>query len=413
MGKYVGTRWSIPFAGFLLTLMGGFAYAWGVFIVPMVDRFEWTTAEAALPFTVFMVVFTIMTVPAGKLQDVIGPRKVSAIGALLFLVAYGSAALVGRLPYTWWLVVTYGVIGGVACGLTYACAVPPARKWFPDRPGLAISFAVMGFGLAAVVFAPLKADHLIPAYNIEGTLLIIGIVCLVVCLFAAWLIRNPPDGWTPPGGERKRRAHQAIIIIHESTPRDLISSSLFWIIWLTFALMTAGGLMAIPIIPAFGELVIGLTAVEAAGAIAVFAGFNGFGRPVAGFLSDRFGLVWVIVVTYVIQAMTLLSFHLFAVSLTTLYIAAALLGWGFAVNLALFPALTASCFGTKHLGVNYGMVLTASGLGALMPAVGAAIYDATGYFTWAFLLAGVMAVIGLILSVVLAKKYGLVYGLAG
>jgi OFA family oxalate/formate antiporter-like MFS transporter len=271
----------------------------------------------------------------------------------------------------------------------------------------------MGFGLAALVVAPLKADHLIPAYGIEGTLLIIGILCLAVSLFAAWLIRNPPRDFQPPGKERKRGAHQARVIILESSPRDLISSSIFWIMWLTFVLVISGGLMSISLIPAFGELVVGLTAIEAAGAVAVFAGFNGFGRPVAGFLSDKFGLVWVIMVTYVIQSMTLLSFPLFAVTLPTLYIAAALLGWGFAVTLALFPTLTASCFGTKHLGVNYGMVFTAFGAGALAPSAGAAIYDVTGYFIWAFLLAGIMAVIGLILCVVLTRRYGLVYGLAG
>lgn len=37
--KYVITRWSIPFAGFLLALMGGFSYAWGVFIIPMEESF--------------------------------------------------------------------------------------------------------------------------------------------------------------------------------------------------------------------------------------------------------------------------------------------------------------------------------------------------------------------------------------
>jgi MFS family permease len=42
-------------------------------------------AEAALPFTVFMAVFATMMVPAGKFQDIFGPRKVSVIGAILFL----------------------------------------------------------------------------------------------------------------------------------------------------------------------------------------------------------------------------------------------------------------------------------------------------------------------------------------
>lgn len=406
MGKmYVITRWSIPFAGFLLAFMAGLAYAWGAFVVPIVDRFGWTTAEAALPFTIFFVVFALVMVPAGRFQDVVGPRKTAAIGTLLFILAYGLAALVDRFPYPWWLMATYGVIGGVGAGTIYACVVPPVRKWFPDRPAFAISCAVMGVGLAGVIVAPLKAEHFIPVYGIEGTLLIIGAATLVVSLFAAWLIRNPPDGWEPSGWNRDKEAKQTKIISHESTPRDLIRSPVFWIMWLTFGMVIAGGMMCAAIIPAFGELILRLTAVEAAGAIAVFAGFNGFGRPIAGLLGDRFGVMWVMIITYAIQAITLLSFHLFAVDLLTLYIAAALVGWGLAVTLAVFPALTASYFGTKHLGVNYGMVFTALAFGALMPTVSAAIYDATGSFAPAFISAGVMAGIGSILCVALKKKY--------
>lgn len=405
MDNYVKTRWTVPFAGFLLAFMGGFSYAWGAFVVPLVSTYGWTTAQSTMPFTVFMVVFALVMFPAGRLQDMIGPRKVSAIGALLFIVAYGLASLVDRFPYPWWLLATYGVIGGIACGMTYACVAPPARKWFPDKPGLAISFAVMGFGLAAVFAAPLKAERLIPAYGIGGTLLIIGTATLVVSLFAAWLIKNPPKGWEPPGW--KSNAKNAVKATRDAAPKDLLSSPIFWTSWLTFALVIAGGLMCIPIIPAYGELVVKLTAVEAAGAISVFAGFNGFGRPVAGYLSDRFGTVWVMLVTYIIQAITLFFFSVFAVTLPTLYISAALLGWGFAVTLALFPTLTAYCFGTTHLGVNYGLVFTAFGIGALAPSLGAAIFDATGSYSTAFLIAGVMAGLGFILCLVLKKKYAL------
>ncbi|GAH75909.1 unnamed protein product, partial [marine sediment metagenome] len=41
ISKYIISRWSIPFAGFLLALMGGFSYAWGVFIIPMEESFGW------------------------------------------------------------------------------------------------------------------------------------------------------------------------------------------------------------------------------------------------------------------------------------------------------------------------------------------------------------------------------------
>lgn len=401
------TRWSVPFAGFLLTLMGGFSYAWGVFTVPMVEKFGWTKAEAALPFTVFMVIFALAMIPAGRLQDKIGPRKVSLIGAILFFIAYGLAALVGQFPYPWWLVITYGMIGGTACGLTYACAAPPARKWFPDKPGLAISFSIMGFGLAALFVAPLKADYLIPTYGIGGTFFAAAIITSTVCLFAAWLIKNPPDEWAPSGWEPGKEVRKTTTIRQEATPVEAIRSPVFWEVWSIFVLVVAGGFIAIGLIPAYGERVVGLTPVEAALAISIFAAFNGFGRPLAGFLSDRFGVIWVMIVTYTIQTATLLFFHAFAVTLPALYIAAALLGWGFAVTLALFPTLTSICFGIKHLGINYGLVFTAFGVSAFSPIIGSYIFDITGSYAPAFVFAGILAGAGLVLCVVFKRKYAL------
>ena len=387
--------------------MGGIAYAWGVFVTPMVDRFGWTNAQAALPFTVYVLFLTIASVFGGKYQDEVGPSKVSAIGSVLFIVAYGLASLVGYFPHFMWLVFTYGVIGGVACGLTYSCVAPPARKWFPDKPGFAISVGVMGFGLAAVIFAPWKADTLIPSLGIETTLLLIGALSAGISLFAAWLIRNPEPGWAPEGFEDDKKDHKTTDIRSELSLKQVLKSSIFYILWGTFFLVIAGGLMCIGLIPTYAKKILELSPLEAGFAISIFAGFNGLGRPFAGYLGDKIGIVWVMIATYALQAITFLLFPVFAVSVATLYIASAIFGWGFAVTLAVFPALTAINFGVKNLGVNYGLVLTAFGIGGIAPALGSMIYDRTLSFTPTFISAGIMTVIGLLFCIVLKKKYDL------
>ena len=116
--KYLTSRWRVPFGGFLLALMGGVSYSWGVFIIPLMEKYNWSKAQATLPFTVFMVVFAIVMVPAGRFQDKAGPRKTSMFGSVLFFLAYGLASLIDRIPSLWWLVITYGPIGNIACGLT-------------------------------------------------------------------------------------------------------------------------------------------------------------------------------------------------------------------------------------------------------------------------------------------------------
>lgn len=375
-------------------------------VVPLVDRFNWTTAEAALPFTIFFLVFALVMVPAGRLQDTIGPKYTCLLGAVFILLGFGGSALVGRFPYPWWLLLTYGFTGGIGAGTIYSCVAPPIRKWFPDRPAFAISCAVMGVGLAGTVVAPLKAEHLIPVYGIEGTLVLIAAGGFAMCLVAAWLLRNPVESVPLPGKAKEARTKQPATPL-EATPSDLLRNPMFWVMWLAFGVVIAGGMLCAALIPPFARLIMGLSATEAAAAVAVFSGFNGFGRPFAGYLSDRFGTVLVMTVSFLIQAVTLLLFNVIAVNLLTLYVAAALVGWGLAVVLATFPALTAAAFGTKHLGVNYGLVFTGLAFGAFMPAAGAAIYDATGSFTPAFLIAGVLATVGVVLCLILKRQYKL------
>ncbi|MBS3963897.1 MAG: OFA family MFS transporter [Methylomonas sp.] len=401
------SRWRIPFAGFLLGLMGGFSYAWGVLVVPKMEWFGWTKAEATLPFTVHMVVLALVMVPAGQLQDRFGPRIVAAAGAVLFFVAYALSALVGYFSHAGWLVFSYGLVGGTASGLNYACIVPPTRKWFPDQPGFAVSTAVMGFGLAALVLAPVKSEYLLPVHGIEGTFLIIGALTLVVCLWASWMLENPPEGWRPPGWEAPVTASGSVQAQHEYTPGELWRTAKFWMAWLTLGAVIAGGLMSLGLIPAFG-LSVGLSSAEAAVAISIFAGFNGFGRPVAGLLADRVGLMRVMIATYCLQTVVLLAFPVFAVTLPTLYLASALLGWGFAVTLGLFPVLAATCFGVKHLGANYGLIFTAFGAGAIAPFLGSWMFGLTGSYAPAFVAAGVLAGLGVILCVVMKRQHHLI-----
>lgn len=182
---------------------------------------------------------------------------------------------------------------------------------------------------------------------------------------------------------------------------------LFYEIWGSFALVMVGGLMAIGLLKPYGQVALGLPAGQAAWAMSLFALANGLGRPLAGYLGDRFGPLWVMSVTFALQTLVFLTFPLVAVTVPTYYGASALLGWGYAVTLALFPAVTAWCFGPKNLGTNYGLVFTAFGMGAVGSVLGSWLFDRTGSYTPAFLLAGSAAGLSFLLTLHLKRKHGL------
>ncbi len=397
-------RGVILFGGFLLSLMGGMSYAWGSFVVPLNQDWGWTAAQANLPFTVMIIVFAIAMIPAGWVQDTIGPRKVATWGAALFFTGYALSGLLRYIPHPGWLVFSYGLVVGIACGLTYACIAPTARKWYSDRPGFAVSTAVMGFGLAAVVFAPLKRS-MIDQWGVDGTLLVLSAFVGAVALVGDRLIRNPPDGYTAP--ERKTAAGRlAVAVVEDVPPKRFIRTPVFYLLWVALAMVIGGGLTAIGLITAYGEIELNLAPAVAATAISAYALVNGLGRPVAGYLSDRIGTLRVMTIVYSIQAVVFFALPRIAVNLPLLILCSLFLGLGYATTFALFPVLVAARFGTRYLGMNYGLVFSAFGMGAVTSLVGSWLLDTTGSFTPAFTLASGTTVAGLVLLFILRGMDG-------
>ena len=394
-------RWIVLVGGFLLSLMGGMSYAWGSFVLPLVQDWGWTTAQANMPFTVMIIVFSLAMIPAGWLQDNYGPRKVALAGSIIFLVGYSLAALMRFYTSPLWLTLTYGGGVGIACGLTYSTIAPTARKWFSDRPGFAVSIAVMGFGLAAVVFAPLKKG-MISYWGVDGTLFVIGIIVSIVAFIGARLVKNPPEDWNPPKTKETKKEKKEVINVK---PREFIKTPRFYMLWLALASVIGGGLTAIGLLTAYGELELGLAPAFAALAVSFYSLANGLGRPVMGWLADRWGTIKVMIGVYTIQATVFLIFPWAATTPITLFICSLLLGLGYASTFALFPVVVAAASGTKHLGMNYGLVFSAFGLGAITSLIGSWLLDITGSFNSAFLLAGFATVFGLILLIVIHQRY--------
>lgn len=398
-------RWVLLLGGFLLSLMGGMSYAWGSFVIPLKDKYGWSAAQANLPFTVMIITFAVIMIPAGWIQDKIGPRKVATAGAVTFFIGYGLSGLVHYIPYPGWLIFSYGIIVGLACGLTYSCIAPTARKWYADRPGFAVSISVMGFGLAAVVFAPLKKT-MIHSLGVDGTFFVLAVFVAVIAFAGARMVKNPPEGYTVKERVKNSapKASDQVAIPEDIPPSAFLKTPFFYLLWLSLAMVIGGGLTAIGLITAYGEVKLNLSPGIAAIAISTYSLVNGLGRPLIGYLSDRVGTLKIMFVIYTVQAIVFFALPLVAVNLYLLILCSLFLGLGYAATFALFPVIVAAKCGPKYLGANYGFVFSAFAIGAITSLMGSWLWDITGSFSPAFFLAGVTTVIGLILIAVLHIK---------
>ncbi len=398
-------RWAVIAGGFMLNVMGGIASTWSVFVRPLMDSFGWTKTAATLPFTIFIIALALTMVPAGRAQDKIGPRKVAIFGSVVLGLGFMLSWFIEDIRNPLWLYLTFGLIAGTGSGLAYACTIPAARKWFPDRPDLAVGLVITGIGMSGLLFAPLQR-YLIDTQGLAMTFLIVGIVLLVVSVSSSSLLRNPTEGWKP----REWRPQPSATTPTVTATRDykvteVIKSGRLWMLWVMFAFMSAAGLMVIGHIAAYAEEV-GVSAMYAAVAAGVLSVFNAFGRPASGMLSDKIGAIKTMLILFTIQGAMMLVFPHFAVAIVTIYISVAIIGFNFGANFVLFPSVIADFFGIKNLGTNYGLVFTAYGAGATLgPIMASYIYDTTQSYTMAFTIAAVLIFLAVVMALILHYRY--------
>src|SRR5271166_1421214 len=151
-------RWVFVFAGLIMNLCLGTVYAWSVFRKPLQELFSTpelkiSATQTLLPYVLFLAIFTVLMPISGRLlQRGIHPRILSIIGSLFVGAGWILSRYASDINY---LYLTYGVIAGAGVGIVYGIPIAVATRWFPDMKGLAVGITVSGFGVSALVTAPL------------------------------------------------------------------------------------------------------------------------------------------------------------------------------------------------------------------------------------------------------------------
>ena len=407
--------WTVTFVGLGINLALGVLYSWSIVAGGIPEAWGWDQSDKAWPYSVACLVFCLIMVPAGRMQDRIGPRMVATIGGVLVGVGMVVAAVCSMtMPGQSLLgfIIGFGVLAGAGIGFGYAAATPPAVKWFPAaRTGLIAGLVVSGFGLASVYVAPL-ATWLIGAVGLSSTVMILGVGFLVVvCGLAQWL-RPPPDGYVPEGTPPAPKPVNGVVKKQDFTPGEMLGTWQFYLIWFLYACGAGAGLMVISV-----ARKVGASADVGVYAVVGLAIGNGAGRIIAGVLSDKLGRKAALVLFFLLQAIMVLGLSMSepgsplgtAMAVVAM---ASLIGANYGSNLSLFPSIAKDFYGLKNFGVNYGLVFTAWGVGGFMLAKFAGwVYDGRvveawkGSFTFAYYTSAALLVLAAILTFVLKAPH--------
>ena len=393
-------RWGIVVAAVLVQLALGAVYAWSVFNKPLQAEFGWSKAEAVLPFEVVIGTIFIGSLIGGRIQDRVGPRPVALGGGILYALGTMLASLVSSGDELWLLVLTYGVMGGIGLGAAYITPIAMLAKWFPDRRGLITGIAVAGFGFGAVITAPAAKALLAGTDHKTSVFLPLGIAYLVAVLLGASFFRDPPSGYQVPGFVPATTG-RAVAGTRDYTLSEALRTKQWYLLTAILTLNVTCGIALISQAADATEDITGASAATAAGLVGVLAVFNGAGRVVWAWLSDKMGRMTAFLGMLGLQALCFLilphagAFALFAVLASLVYLA---YGGGFGT----MPATAADFFGTPNAGAIYGAMIVAWSIGGLVgPPVTALLYEASGgHYTVPFTVIAVVALVSLLLPII-------------
>jgi len=383
-------------AFFIMVLMWGVLFTFGVFFKPMLTDLGWTRAVTSGAFAVFWIIQGLLSIVMGRINDRFGPRIVITVCGFVLGLGYLLMSQTGTL---WQLYLFYGVIIATGMSGTFVPIASTVARWFVKRRGMMTGIVVAGSGVGGLIAPPL-ANWLISIYDWRVSYIILGSIALVVVILFAQLLRRDPAqvGLMPYGGSKEEMELKGST--KAFSLKEAASVRQFWLVFsmylcLGFALF----IILVHIAPHATDL--GFSAATAANILAAAGGGGVIGRLLLGGAADRIGNRRVFIIGFVLMAAALL-WLVPATETWTLYLFAIIFGFATGGCIMSESPLVAELFGLRSHGLILGVTSFGFCIGAAAgPFLAGYIFDVTGSYNVAFLACAVVSVVGLILSAIL------------
>jgi OFA family oxalate/formate antiporter-like MFS transporter len=399
-------RWLQLFLGIVcMAMIANLQYGWTLFVNPIDAKFHWGRAAIQVAFSIFVLCETWLVPIEGWLVDRFGPRPIVIVGGLLCGIAWVMNAFASSLAALY----VAAAIGGVGAGAVYGTCVGNALKWFSDRRGLAAGLTAAGFGAgSALTIIPIQA--IIKSSGYETAFLYFGIAQGIIVMLVALGLTDPRRTVSQALAKKAAapaRSPEILQTTRNYRPLEMIREPVFWVMYVMFVLVGAGGLMATAqLAPIAKDFKIADTTVNILGlalpaltfALALDRVLNGFTRPFFGWVSDNIGRERTMLIAFGLEAIGILALWqlgrdpvLFVVLTGVVFFA-----WGEIYSL--FPSTCTDTFGTQHATANAGTLYTAKGTASLLVPLANVLTVATGGWHAVFIIAAIMNAVAALMA---------------
>ncbi len=394
-------RWLQLILGIVcMAMIANLQYGWTLFVNPIDAKYHWGRAAIQVAFSIFVITETWLVPIEGYLVDRFGPRIVVLWGGILVGIAWVLNAYADSLT----LLYVAAAIGGVGAGAVYGTCVGNALKWFPDRRGLAAGLTAAGFGMgSALTIIPIQA--IIKADGYESAFLYFGIGQGIVVFLVSFFLFAPRKGDVP-------EVAKVLQSKREFTWQEMIKTPVFWILYVMFIMMAAGGLMATaqlaPIAKDFKIAdipvsILGLTLPALTFALSIDRILNGVTRPFFGWVSDNIGRENTMFIAFGLEAVGIMLMSKYGQDPFWFVILTGVVFFAWGEIYSLFPSTCTDSYGSKFATTNAGLLYTAKGTASLLVPFTSVITASTGSWHAVFYIAAGMSALAAVMSLAVLK----------
>jgi MFS family permease len=386
------------FAGY-----GLFVLSYGVFLPVMSDEFGWSRAAVGLGMSLGLLCFGLPSPLVGLSVARFGARINLTLGNLVGALGLASMFLAHEI---WQVYLCYSIAGLGCCFGGAISATTVANSWFIRKRSLAVGIIMGSAGVGGLIF-PLVITALLNSIGWRVSWLVLGgILFLVGSLIGSWiLVRNKPeelgqmpDGVLPAPPAQTKASHSASEIGEDSKKWTVRKAFSHPTIWLIIACGASSGFVTGTIMSHQVAYLrdLGANPMVAASTLSVIAACGIIGSLGSGFLAMKIHVRHLIIVCLVIRAVAL-AILLTTQNITFIYLYAVLFGISNGMLMTLMFTIIATYYGRASFARIQGTVFAFTVvLQSAGPTIAGAIHDNTGTYTPAFMILGVLTIIGII-----------------
>jgi len=400
---YASPWWQLVIGIICMVMIANYQYGWTLFVVPLDSKYHWGRASIQVAFTIFVLLETWLVPIEGYLVDRFGPRWIVVIGGLLCGISWAINSWADSLG---WLYLA-AALAGIGAGGVYGTCIGNAVKWFPNRRGLAAGLTAAGFGAgSALTIIPIA--NMIKTAGYEQTFLVFGVLQGAVVVVLGFLLLAPPASVLSAPAKLAPGASRA-----QATWTQMIKTPVFWVMYVMFVLMAAGGLMATaqlaPIAKDFKVAdipvsLLGLTLPALTFALTIDRVLNGLCRPFFGWVSDHIGRENTMFIAFMLEGVGIFALSKFGGDPVAFVLLSGLVFFAWGEIYSLFPATVTDTYGAKFATTNTGLMYTAKGTASLLVPLANVLTTASGG-SWVpvFYTAAIMNIVAAVMALVLLK----------